>query len=1159
MHPGFSPAPDGLRSHTTRPQRDTDGGATAEHATPRELLVGEQVERYQIRKLLGQGGMGQVYLARDVMLGRSVAIKVVRPERVGGAGGERFVQEARLLAALNHPHIVQLYDAGIVRGGPYLALEYVDGETLQQRGAAALGLDEALRLTRDIAEALVHAHAHGVLHCDLKPSNIIVGRDGRLRVVDFGLARRVAGLGAQVEGTPGWMAPEQWRGQALTDRVDVWALALVLMQLLGEPDPFAGVRAEGAASAPNSWPAPQLPTRADLPPRLVELLARSLEPTAELRPSAADWLRALEEALAGRDLPASAEGPYRGLAPFAEQHARDFFGRDAEIDAFLERLREVTLLPIVGPSGAGKSSFLFAGVIPRLRARGGWAVLSLRPGARPVETLARRLLAAGTLGEAPTLELHGEGSDPVTAVDEREVRALARELRARPALLAVRLATLAAVHRGRVLLVVDQLEELFTHGAPEDDVTALMAMLLQAADDPDEGVRVAVTVRDDFLGRLAGLRELFVMRPLGPQELRLAITAPLRRTGCAFDDPSVVDDMLAELGAGTFAELPLLQFACRALWDGRDVARRLLLRATYAQIGGVAGALARHADGVIEGLPLPEQGLARQLFVRLVVGTARRAVARSALVAELPASGAVLDRLVAARLVVQRTSAEGSSVVEIAHEALLRSWARLQGWLDESREERRLLQELQDAAEMWRHRGRRSEETWPAAEIAAIRHRLTALGLSAPPDDEDFLLAGERRYRALRRRAHRRLALAAVSAAAVTTLSILLAGQFRRQKQAAEQQAEALRLAGSNLGQVELALAPFDWAEGREVPVPAAQLPALSWRVFGARPGDPHNPGEELPAPLVRRLGTAAQGDDGTRRVERVELPGGTAFLRIDGRGRAGQRCAPSWIRLQALPGYAARQQPARRLELPVPTCAASAADMVEIEAGPFIYGGPGEPAVPTAERLEPEQVLDLPQFSMDRTEVSNARFAPFARMREVTGYEAPAYPHTEVHAHAGEPDHPLAAVDAFEAEAICRFWGKRLPGDHEWTKAARGGLTVHGVVNPAPRRRYPWGTTSALCSNDAGIEDGYRWVAPVDAFQCGRSPYGVLNLAGNVSEWISRERQTDRAVNPLWVIRGGDANTPASLGMSTTVHRNEREGRQFTFSIGLRCVSEGK
>ncbi|HEY0991104.1 MAG TPA: serine/threonine-protein kinase, partial [Kofleriaceae bacterium] len=362
---------------------------SSEHPTPTgriEVTLGETVGRYQVRRLLGRGGMGQVYLARDVVLGRSVALKIVGPSK-GSFQTERFLHEARAIAKLNHPHVVQLYDFGEYRGGLYLALEYVEGDTLRERAQhGALGLDEALRHARAIADGLSHAHAAGVYHCDLKPSNVMVGKDGRVRVVDFGIARTGENAATSQSGSPDWMAPEQWAGQPLTDRVDSWALGIVTAQLLTGVHPLgsdSSSRREAALdpqrAAPARFDAPGAPLA------VIDLVNRSLEREPTLRPGAAEWARVLDTVLVdGRSDAAVEDGPYRGLAAFDERHARFYFGRELEIDAFLERLRDTPHLPIVGPSGAGKSSFLHAGVIPRLRAREPWTVIAFRPGTDPV-------------------------------------------------------------------------------------------------------------------------------------------------------------------------------------------------------------------------------------------------------------------------------------------------------------------------------------------------------------------------------------------------------------------------------------------------------------------------------------------------------------------------------------------------------------------------------------------------------------------------------------------------------------------------------------------------------------------------------------------------------------------------------------------------------
>jgi formylglycine-generating enzyme required for sulfatase activity len=299
-----------------------------------------------------------------------------------------------------------------------------------------------------------------------------------------------------------------------------------------------------------------------------------------------------------------------------------------------------------------------------------------------------------------------------------------------------------------------------------------------------------------------------------------------------------------------------------------------------------------------------------------------------------------------------------------------------------------------------------------------------------------------------------------------------------------------------------------------------------------------------------------ASGGAGNPRIQRISAPGGTVWLRLDGRGRPGEHCPPSWIRVQAFPGY--RVDDIKHIELPVPTCQATLADTVRVEAGPFWYGGPGDPPAKhygEPDFTEPERWIDLPAFAMDRTEVSNAAFEPFARLDRLTGYLRPVYTTTTVHAHDGEPAYPVSDIDAFEAGAYCRYMGKRLPSDAEWTKAARGGLMVNGKPNPYPRRLYPWGNTPRPeCVNQDYAINRMAWTRPVDSLSCGASPYGILQLVGNVQEWISRDGQTDKD-NPLHALRGGSTDDAPGEESTTTVFRNHRDPRVLNYSNGVRCV----
>jgi Protein kinase domain len=219
-------------------------GDHAEAAQAADVLLAEgtRVGNFRIRRLLGEGAMGQVYLAQDTTLGRSVALKLIRRSVVASYGVEPFLEEARATASFNHPHIVTLYAVGEHEGRPYLALEYLDGESLRARlRRGPLPMPEALRYCRTVAEAIAEAHRRGFVHADLKPENIIMPRDGRLRVVDFGLAKLAGNALHAATGTPAYMAPERWRGAAPTGAIDVWALGVTLHESITGDRPIPDV------------------------------------------------------------------------------------------------------------------------------------------------------------------------------------------------------------------------------------------------------------------------------------------------------------------------------------------------------------------------------------------------------------------------------------------------------------------------------------------------------------------------------------------------------------------------------------------------------------------------------------------------------------------------------------------------------------------------------------------------------------------------------------------------------------------------------------------------------------------------------------------------------------------------------------------------------
>ena len=279
----FGARPDVLQCGRTAERRVGDGAGAAVSATM-ERLAAALADRYRIERELGAGGMATVYLAQDLKHDRKVAIKVLRPELGASLGPERFLQEIRVAAKLQHPHIVGLLDSGVITNGPgrevlyYYVMPFVEGETLRERLARSgpLPVPEVVRLTAEIADALAKAHKAGVVHRDIKPENILLA-DGHALVMDFGVAKAVSdatgrqGLtsAGMSLGTPAYMAPEQVAADPRIDhRADLYALGLVAYEMLVGGSPYAATTpqqqmaahltqdagADPAASAPTVRP-----------------------------------------------------------------------------------------------------------------------------------------------------------------------------------------------------------------------------------------------------------------------------------------------------------------------------------------------------------------------------------------------------------------------------------------------------------------------------------------------------------------------------------------------------------------------------------------------------------------------------------------------------------------------------------------------------------------------------------------------------------------------------------------------------------------------------------------------------------------------------------------------------------------------------------------
>jgi beta-lactam-binding protein with PASTA domain/tRNA A-37 threonylcarbamoyl transferase component Bud32 len=271
-------------------------------------------DRYRVEARIGQGGMAEVYRGFDPVLGRTVAIKVLLPQFARDAGFvARFRREAQAAARLNQPNIVGVYDTGADGDRQYIVMEFVEGRTLAEflAGGRTLTPMQAVDLTQKVAAALASAHAQGIVHRDIKPGNVMVTRDGTVKVMDFGIARMQTDITApqtsSVIGTPAYLSPEQAQGQAVDARSDLYSLGCVLYELLAGRPPFTGDTPVAIAyKQVNETPVPPSAHNPDVPPRLDAVVMKCLAKNPANRYQTAEELSAdLERVKQGQDVEAT--------------------------------------------------------------------------------------------------------------------------------------------------------------------------------------------------------------------------------------------------------------------------------------------------------------------------------------------------------------------------------------------------------------------------------------------------------------------------------------------------------------------------------------------------------------------------------------------------------------------------------------------------------------------------------------------------------------------------------------------------------------------------------------------------------------------------------------------------------------------------------------
>ena len=738
------------------PDRDSTGRVTHNRQTrppPPPVVMGRlpklgaMLGQYEIIRELGRGGMGAVFLARDTKLGRRVAIKFLlsdKPEL-----NVRFILEARATAQFQHENIIVIHEVDEYEDHPFMVLEYLQGSplsTLLEQGRR-LTSRRAVDIMLAVARALERAHAHNIVHRDLKPDNIFLTHSGTIKVLDFGIAKlmqvhepQVTGRSptamaslledltadagrsqtgssqltqrGAIMGTLPYMSPEQWGAGAVDYRSDLWACGILLFRMVAGRHPLAPRKgAQLVITAMLDQPMP-LARQAcpEIPDELARIIDRCLLKHKDQRMgSAREFIDALQEFAPGQHTRVirADETPYAGLSSFQESDAARFFGRGKEIAAAVARLGKQPLFGVVGASGVGKSSFVRAGIAPALKQSGEpWSTLLVRPGRTPVSALAQAISPMVTKTTTTTV-----------SADLAELHAIHQRLYDEPGYLGVVLRSRARHSRQRILLFVDQFEELYTLVQDPRERLAFTRCLSSAADDPTSPLRVVISIRSDYLDRVSEDQHfmtelsqgLFFLTSPGRAGLRDALIQPAEMAGFQFETEDMVEHMLDHL-EHTPGALPLLQFAATKLWELRDTKTRLLTRQSYDRIGGISGALASHADSVLAELPPHSQVLARALLLRLITPERTRAIVSVNELYELSqtpqAVQSLLDHLVNARLIVVQTGdGSGAATAEIVHESLLHSWPVLRRWLDDNQEDAAFLQQLRDAARQWQAKG----------------------------------------------------------------------------------------------------------------------------------------------------------------------------------------------------------------------------------------------------------------------------------------------------------------------------------------------------------------------------------------------------------------------------------------------------------------------
>jgi WD40 repeat protein/DNA-binding SARP family transcriptional activator/serine/threonine protein kinase len=682
---GLDPSPR-LRELETRILRHDPAldlrGTTDRGGREAGLGPGRTVRGYELRERVGAGPAGAVYRAYQPAVGREVAVKVIRSALLRSpAAAGRFDDEARRIAALEHPHLVPLHDVWREGTRAYLVTRWMQGGNLAARAAGPWTDADLARLAAQLTDALGYAHDSGIVHGAIGPNNVLFDGPGNGYLGDLALATLVDPAGRHPStGAPPdllrYVAPEVLRRGPPSVASDVFSLGMVLGTL---------------AAFDRSLPSGAGPAG---PLREVVTVATAPDP-ADRYPDASAFRAALGDLvgpLVGTPRRRARRNPYRGLAAFTEADRADFHGRDDVVEALVRAVAGNGLIGVIGASGSGKSSVVLAGLLPALRAGAvpgseRWTVVRMVPGTDPFEGFhdaLREVAATGVVSPedtGPELRLAIEAV--LTSPDQR------------------------------ALLVVDQFEEIFSSGVEPAARERFLDGLLDLAVDPIHRVRIVLTLRADLSERALGhprfggplSRGSVLLAPMHPDEVEEVIRRPAARVGVEVE-PRLLTEIVRDVATAT-AYLPLLQYVLTELFERRTGDR--LTVADYRELGGIQGVLERRAETTFAALSADAKEATRQLFVRMVhLGAEGEETRRRLPLTELHGLGerAAVDAALAAfsavrLLTYDRDPVTRAPTVELAHETVVHRWGRYRAWLDAARSDLLTQRRLATAASSW--------------------------------------------------------------------------------------------------------------------------------------------------------------------------------------------------------------------------------------------------------------------------------------------------------------------------------------------------------------------------------------------------------------------------------------------------------------------------